>query len=205
MKKYLMTGLLVSLALQAGAAVAAESATAKAVFAGGCFWCMEAPFDAIDGVKSTTSGYIGGTTKSPTYEQVSSGRTGHAEAVQVIYDPKKVTYEKLLYVYWRNIDPTTPNRQFCDAGTQYRTGIFYVDEAQKKAALASKAELEKSKPFPGAVVTEITAAGEFTPAEDYHQDYYLKNPVRYKFYRTGCGRDDRLKELWGVQAGGGTH
>jgi len=200
-----MTGLLVSLALQAGAAVAAESATAKAVFAGGCFWCMEAPFDAIDGVKSTTSGYIGGTTKSPTYEQVSSGRTGHAEAVQVIYDPKKVTYEKLLYVYWRNIDPTTPNRQFCDAGTQYRTGIFYVDEAQKKAALASKAELEKSKPFPGAVVTEITAAGEFTPAEDYHQDYYLKNPVRYKFYRTGCGRDDRLKELWGVQAGGGTH
>jgi len=204
-KKYLMTGLLVSLALQAGAAVAAESATAKAVFAGGCFWCMEAPFDAIDGVKSTTSGYIGGTTKSPTYEQVSSGRTGHAEAVQVIYDPKKVTYEKLLYVYWRNIDPTTPNRQFCDAGTQYRTGIFYVDEAQKKAALASKAELEKSKPFPGAVVTEITAAGEFTPAEDYHQDYYLKNPVRYKFYRTGCGRDDRLKELWGVQAGGGTH
>ncbi|MBI3715082.1 MAG: peptide-methionine (S)-S-oxide reductase MsrA, partial [Betaproteobacteria bacterium] len=167
-----MNGLLVSLALQVGAAFAAESASAKAVFAGGCFWCMEAPFDAIDGVKSTTSGYIGGTTRKPTYEQVSSGRSGHAEAVQVVYDPKKVSYEKLLYVYWRNIDPTTSNRQFCDAGTQYRTGIFYFDEAQQKAALASKVELEKSKPFAGAIVTEITAAGEFTPAEDYHQDYY---------------------------------
>ncbi len=178
-------------------------AIAKAVFAGGCFWCMEAPFDAIDGVKSTTSGYIGGTTKSPTYEQVSSGRTGHAEAVQIEYDPKKVSYEKLLYVYWRNIDPTVRNQQFCDHGTQYRTGIFYFDDAQKKAAEASKAALDKSRPFKGEIVTEITAAGEFTPAEDYHQDFYLKNPVRYKFYRAGCGRDDRLKELWGDEAGGG--
>ncbi len=183
----------------------AHAQTAKAVFAGGCFWCMVAPFKALDGVLSVTSGYTGGITQNPTYEQVSSGRTGHAESVQVVYDPKKVTYEKLLYVFWRNIDPTTKNRQFCDVGTQYRTGIFYFDEEQKKAALASKAELDKSRPFKAEIVTEITAAGEFTAAEGYHQDYYLKNPVRYKFYRAGCGRDDRLKELWGEQAGGGAH
>ncbi len=190
-------------AASATPAAAPIPTSAKAVFAGGCFWCMEAPFDAIDGVKSTTSGYIGGVTKNPTYEQVSSGQTGHAEAVQVVYDPRKVTYEKLLYVFWRNIDPTVRNQQFCDHGTQYRTGIFYFDAAQKKAAEASKAELNKSRPFPGEIVTEITAAGEFTPAEDYHQDFYLNNPVRYKFYRAGCGRDARLKELWGDEAGGG--
>jgi peptide-methionine (S)-S-oxide reductase len=178
---------------------------AKAIFAGGCFWCMEAPFDAIDGVISTTSGYTGGTKKNPTYQEVSSGSTGHAEAVQIVYDPKKVSYERLLEVYWRNIDPTVRDQQFCDHGTQYRTAIFYLDEAQKRAALASKAALDKSRPFKGEIVTEITAATEFYPAEDYHQDYYLKNPVRYKFYRAGCGRDDRLKALWGDQAGGGTH
>ena len=176
--------------------------TAKATFAGGCFWCMEAPFDVLPGVISTTSGYIGGTKKNPTYQEVSSGRTGHAEAVQVVYDPKKISYDKLLEVFWRNIDPTVKDQQFCDVGSQYRTGIFYHDEVQKKAAEASKAVLQKSKPFKGDLLTEITAATEFTPAEDYHQDFYIKNPTRYKFYRAGCGRDSRLKELWGAAAGG---
>lgn len=176
--------------------------TAKATFAGGCFWCMEAPFDVLPGVISTTSGYIGGTKKNPTYQEVSSGRTGHAEAVQVVYDPKKVSYDKLLEVFWRNIDPTVKDQQFCDVGSQYRTGIFYHDEVQKKAAEASKAVLQKSKPFKGDLLTEITAATEFTPAEDYHQDFYIKNPTRYKFYRAGCGRDSRLKELWGAAASG---
>ena len=147
---------------------------AVAIFAGGCFWCMEGPFDVLDGVVSTTSGYIAGTKKDPTYEEVSSGRTGHTEAVQVVYDPAKVTYEKLLDVFWHNIDPTVKNRQFCDSGSQYRSGIFYVNETQKKAADASKAVLDKSKPFKDLIVTEITAATTFYPAEEYHQDYYLK-------------------------------
>ena len=174
---------------------------AVATFAGGCFWCMEGPYDALDGVISTTSGYIGGTKKDPTYQEVSSGRTGHTEAVQIVYDPAKVTYEKLLDVFWHNIDPTAANRQFCDSGSQYRSGIFYHDDTQKKAADASKAALDKSKPLKGAIVTEITAATTFYAAEEYHQDYYLKNPVRYRFYRQGCGRDARLKELWGDKAG----
>ena len=174
---------------------------AVATFAGGCFWCMEGPYDALDGVISTTSGYIGGTKKDPTYQEVSSGRTGHTEAVQIVYDPAKITYEKLLYVFWHNIDPTAANRQFCDSGSQYRSGIFYHDESQKKAADVSRAALDKSKPFKGTIVTEITAATTFYAAEDYHQDYYLKNPVRYRFYRQGCGRDARLKELWGDKAG----
>ena len=178
--------------------------TAKATFAGGCFWCMEPPFDALDGVISTTSGYIGGQKKNPTYQEVSSGGTGHTEAVEIVYDPAKLSYQRLLDVFWRNIDPTVKNRQFCDSGSQYRTGIFYHDEAQRKAAEASKAALAKSKPFAADIVTEITAATTFYPAEDYHQDYYLKNPIRYKFYRTNCGRDSRLKELWSEQAGGGT-
>lgn len=177
-------------------------ATVKATFAGGCFWCMEGPFDKLDGVLSTTSGYIGGKKKDPTYKEISTGTTGHTEAVQVVYDPKKVTYEKLLYVFWRNIDPTVRNQQFCDVGSQYRTGIFYHDDAQKKAAEDSKAALMKSKPFKGDIVTEVTAATEFYPAEDYHQDYYIKNPTRYSFYRAGCGRDDKLNSLWGAQAGG---
>lgn len=171
---------------------------AKATFAGGCFWCMEPPYDKLDGVISTTSGYTGGQKKNPTYEEVSSGRTGHAEAVEVVYDPKKIGYEKLLEVFWRNVDPTVKDQQFCDVGSQYRTGIFYHDEEQKRLAEASKAALEKNKPFKGPIVTEITRATEFYPAEDYHQDYYLKNPVRYKFYRSGCGRDNRLKQLWGA-------
>ena len=183
---------------KAAAKPGANAGYAKATFAGGCFWCMEPPYDKLDGVISTTSGYTGGQKKNPTYEEVSSGRTGHAEAVEVVYDPKKIGYEKLLEVFWRNVDPTVKDQQFCDVGSQYRTGIFYHDEEQKRLAEASKAALEKNKPFKGPIVTEITRAAEFYPAEDYHQDYYLKNPVRYKFYRSGCGRDNRLKQLWGA-------
>lgn len=176
---------------------AAAGKLAKATFAGGCFWCMEPPFDELAGVVSTTSGYTGGRQDKPTYEQVSAGWTGHTEAVQIVYDPAKVSYAKLLEVFWRNIDPTTPDRQFCDRGTQYRSGIFYHDEAQKRLAEESKARLGKSKPFQGPVVTEIQPLTRFYPAEEYHQDYYKKNPIRYKFYRNGCGRDQRLEELWG--------
>lgn len=190
-------------AAQGAAPPAGGAGYAKATFAGGCFWCMEGPFDGLDGVVSTTSGYTGGAKKNPTYEQVSAGGTGHAEAVQVIYDPKKVTYEKLLYVFWRNIDPTVRDRQFCDHGPQYRSAVFYHDEAQKQAALASKAALEQAKKLPAPIQTEITAASTFYPAEDYHQDYYVKNPIRYKFYRHNCGRDARLEKLWGAEAGGG--
>ena len=175
---------------------------AVAIFAGGCFWCMEPPYDRIPGVDATISGYTGGRTANPTYEQVSSGRTGHAEAVQVIYDPKKVTYEKLLDIFWHNVDPTVKDQQFCDHGNQYRTAIFYQNEEQRKAAEASKAALDKSKPFKEPIVTQIVMAGPFYPAEDYHQDFYMKNPVRYNLYRTGCGRDARLKQLWGDKAGG---
>ncbi len=196
-----LSSLLILAALALPAAAPAQAATEKATFAGGCFWCMEPPYDAIPGVISTTSGYIGGRTANPTYEQVSSGSTGHAEAIQVVYDPAKVSYEKLLEVFWVNIDPTVRDRQFCDSGTQYRTGIFYHSEAQRKAAEASKAAVEKTKPFKAPIVTPIEMAGTFYPAEDYHQDYYLKNPVRYKFYRNGCGRDARLRELWGDKAG----
>jgi peptide-methionine (S)-S-oxide reductase len=181
---------------QAPAAPAAAG-QAKAIFAGGCFWCMEPPFDALKGVISTTSGYIGGQKKKPRYEEVSAGGTGHAEAVEVVYDPRQVSYERLLEVFWRNIDPTVRDRQFCDAGSQYRSAIFYLDQEQKRLAEASKAALTKSKPFRGDIVTEIVPAGEFWPAEEYHQDYYKKNPVRYKFYTSGCGRYARLDELWG--------
>jgi len=170
--------------------------TAKATFAGGCFWCMEPPFDELNGVMSTTSGYIGGKTKSPTYEQVSTGTTGHAEALQVVYDPKKITYEKLLEVFWRNIDPLAADGQFCDFGSQYRSAIFYHDANQKSAAEKSKKAIQAR--FKQPVLTEITAAAVFYPAEDYHQDYYKKNPVRYKLYSHGCGRAQRLEEVWGA-------
>jgi peptide-methionine (S)-S-oxide reductase len=169
---------------------------AKATFAGGCFWCMEPPFDKLDGVISTTSGYTGGTKKNPTYEEVSSGTTGHAEAVEITYDPAKITYAKLLDVFWHNIDPLTPNRQFCDSGSQYRTAIFYHDENQRRLAEESKKAL--SKRFKEPIVTQIVPAKEFYPAEEYHQNYYIKNPLRYKFYRYSCGRDRRLEEVWGV-------
>ena len=186
-------------AVQAAPPAAAPGGLAKATFAGGCFWCMEPPFDKLDGVVSTTSGYTGGRVKNPTYEQVSSGGTGHAEAVQVVYDPAKVSYEKLLEVYWHNVDPLTANAQFCDHGDQYRTAIFFEGEAQKKLAETTKAAVEKK--LGKTVVTQIVPAGPFYAAEEYHQDYYEKNPVRYKYYRTGCGRDRRLAELWGDQAG----
>ena len=195
-----------SVAFAQAPAPAAAPATAKAIFAGGCFWCMEPPFDKLAGVISTTSGYTGGQKKNPTYEEVSAGITGHTEAVQVVYDPTKVTYRQLLEVFWINIDPVTRDRQFCDGGSQYRSGVFWLDEEQKKLADESKALLSKgaafgpAKPvgFKGGVVTEITKAAEFWPAEEYHQDYYKKNPVRYSYYRSGCGRDARLKELWGA-------
>ncbi len=174
---------------------------ATAIFAGGCFWCMEPPFDKLDGVVSTTSGYIGGKTANPTYDQVSAGGTGHTEAVKIVYDPAKVSYAKLLDVFWRNIDPVTPNAQFCDRGSQYRSGIFYADAEQKRLAEESKQKLESSKRFDRPNVTEITMATAFYPAEGYHQDYYLKNPVKYKFYRWNCGRDARLQELWGSEPG----
>jgi len=196
----ILAALLATVTALAAPAPAVPPGHAVAVFAGGCFWCMEPPFDKLPGVTATISGYIGGRTANPTYEQVSSGSTGHTEAVQVIYDPKQVSYEKLLEVFWVNIDPTVKDRQFCDSGNQYRTGIFYHDGAQRKAAEESKAALEKSKPFKEPLVTPIEMAGQFYPAEDYHQDYYKKNPVRYNFYRTGCGRDARLKQLWGDRA-----
>jgi peptide-methionine (S)-S-oxide reductase len=173
------------------------TATATATFAGGCFWCMEPPFDQLDGVISTTSGYSGGTLKDPSYKQVSHGGTGHAEVVQVIYDPKRVSYAELLDVFWHNIDPTRIDGQFCDGGDQYRSEIFYHDAEQKQLADQSKAALVELNPFKKPVLTRVTQASAFYPAEDYHQDYYMKNPVRYKFYRYGCGRDVRLEELWG--------
>ena len=170
---------------------------ALATFAGGCFWCMEPPYDKLDGVVATISGYIGGHQDNPTYKQVSAGTTGHAEAVQITYDPAKVSFEKLLDVFWINIDPTTPDRQFCDRGSQYRTGIFYHDDEQRRLAEASKQALERDKPFEQPIVTEITAAGTFYPAEDYHQDYYVKNPCATSSIASIAVRDQRLDELWG--------
>ena len=193
--KNLLKALVVLVFILGGMAYAAAPESAKATFAGGCFWCMEGPFDKLDGVLSTTSGYTGGSKKNPTYEEVSSGATGHAEAVQIIYDAKKVTYAKLLEVFWHNIDPLTPNAQFCDHGSQYRSAIFYHDETQKRLAEESKKAL--SSRFRAPIVTEIVPATVFYPAEDYHQDYYKKNPLRYKVYRYSCGRDQRLEELWG--------
>jgi len=169
---------------------------AAATFAGGCFWCMEHPFDELEGVISTTSGYAGGHKLDPSYEQVTTGTTGHAEVVQVLYDPTLVGYERLLEVFWRNIDPLDARGQFCDRGNQYRSAIFYHDDEQRELAEASKRALEHSGVLPGKIVTELVEASAFYPAEDYHQDYYQRNPVRYNFYRFGCGRDKRLEELW---------
>jgi len=184
------------LALAASASLA-QGPTAKATFAGGCFWCVEADFDKVPGVLSTTSGYIGGTVANPTYEQVSKKTTGHAEAVEIVFDPSKVSFAQLLEKFWRTIDPTTKDRQFCDAGSPYRTAIFTHDATQAAAAQASLVALQKSKPFKEPIVTQIVAAGPFYLAEDYHQDYYKKNPVRYLYYRSSCGRDARLEQLWG--------
>ena len=187
--------LLMTMTAQAHAATDVKTETAT--FAGGCFWCMQHPFDELRGVISTTAGYTGGTVDHPTYAQVSAGGTGHAEAVQVVFDPRVIGYGQLLDVYWRNTDPTTPDGQFCDIGSQYRPAIFFHDEKQRKLAEASKAGLEQSKSFPETIVTEITPASTFWVAEAYHQNYYVNNPIRYKYYRFGCGRDNRLKQLWG--------
>ena len=175
----------------------ARAATDTAIFAGGCFWCVESDFDTLPGVISTTSGYTGGHVANPSYEQVSGKHTGHAEAVEVVFDPQKISYAQLVEFFWRSIDPTTKDRQFCDAGSPYRSEIFVRGTEQRAVAEASLAALEKSKPFEAPIVTEITDAGEFYAAEDYHQDYYRKNPLRYSYYRYGCGRDARVKELWG--------
>ena len=185
----------------AAAPAVAGASLDTATFAGGCFWCMEPPYDKLAGVISTTSGYMGGTVVNPTYEQVSTGRTGHTEVVQVVFDPARVSYARLLEVFWRNIDPLTPNAQFCDRGSQYRSAVFYHDSAQGEAARASKAELERSGRFRQPIVTEIAPAATFYVAEEYHQDYYTKNPVRYKYYRGSCGRDARLARLWGPATG----
>ena len=194
--------LLPCLLLAPRSGMAGEPDTAGvATFAGGCFWCMEGPFDKLDGVLATTSGYTGGQTPNPTYGEVSSGTTGHLESVQVLYDPGRVSYEKLLEVYWHNVDPTRDDGQFCDSGNQYRPAIFYHSELQKRLAEESLARIEKSKRFAAPIKVEILKAGPFYPAEDYHQDYYTKNPVRYRFYRYSCGRDARLEELWGAAAG----
>ena len=169
----------------------------KATFAGGCFWCMQHPFDELDGVVSTAPGYTGGRKDHPTYKEVSAGGTGHAEAVEILYDPQKISYEKLLGVFWRNVDPTAADHQFCDYGDPYRSEIFYHNDDQKRLAEQSTAAIERSKSFKEPIVTKITPATTFYRAEEYHQDYYKKNPIRYKFYRHNCGRDQRLKELWG--------
>jgi peptide-methionine (S)-S-oxide reductase len=185
------------LALLGGPASAGD--TEEATFAGGCFWCIEAAFEKVDGVLTVTSGYTGGEVPDPTYKQVSSGTTGHTEAVRIIFDPSVVTYEELLDVFWRNIDPTAEDRQFCDVGSQYRSGIFYHDASQRAAAEASLAEITRAGKLPGKVATEIGPVTAFYTAEQYHQDFYKKNPSQYKNYRRSCGQDQRLRELWGEE------
>lgn len=170
----------------------------KAFFAGGCFWCMEEAFEKVPGVGSVRSGYMGGRVENPSYEQVSGGGTGHAEAVEVSYDPQKVSYGALLEAFWHNVDPVTPNAQFCDHGSQYRAVIFYQTDDQKRLAEEAKRALEQSRRFTQPIVTELVMASQFYPAEDYHQDFYKKNPIRYKFYKYNCGRVQRLEELWGA-------
>lgn len=169
----------------------------KTTFAGGCFWCMEQSFEALPGVIEVISGYTGGKSENPAYENVSGGASGHVEAIQVSYDPEKISYAELLEAFWHNVDPTNGKGQFCDIGKQYRSIIFYHDEEQKRLAEQSKVLLEKNKPFSGPIKTQIRPASEFYPAEKYHQNYYRKNPLAYKFYRFTCGRDKRLNELWG--------
>ncbi len=208
MKRWIAAFRSALLALAIGAGVTAASAQslepppsdpklAIATFAGGCFWCMEPPFDDLKGVVATISGYTSGQKANPTYEEVSAGRTGHTEAIRVVYDPAQISYAQLLDVFWRNHDPLTANRQFCDRGNQYRAGIYPHTPEQQRLAEESKRALEKSGRFKQPIVTEIVPAGAFYRAEEYHQDYYKKNPLKYKFYRYNCGRDARLRELWG--------
>ncbi|MGY4877508.1 peptide-methionine (S)-S-oxide reductase MsrA [Vreelandella aquamarina] len=179
-----------------------ETGSAEAIFAGGCFWCMEPPYDDQPGVEATISGYIGGELDNPSYEDITGGDTGHAEAVKINYQPDEISYEQLLEIFWRNIDPFAVDKQFCDVGSQYRSAIFYLNEEQRELAEASKAEMEAR--FGREIATQVVPADTFWEAEEYHQDYYQKNPVRYKFYRFSCGRDNRLEEVWGEEAGGPT-
>lgn len=197
------TGLAVGLLLFGGigawfpSVVVEAAAPAKAYFAGGCFWCMEEAFEKVDGVIAVVSGYMGGTVANPTYEQVSAGQTGHAESVEVSYDPTKVSYQKLLEAFWHNVDPVTPNAQFCDHGSQYRTAVFYGTDEEKRLSDESKSAVERSKRFSEPIVTQLVKASTFYQAEEYHQDFYKKNPIRYKYYKFSCGRAQRLEALWG--------
>ena len=193
-------GALLSASLLMGAGAAASAATAVATFAGGCFWCVESDFDKVPGVLETESGYTGGTLENPTYDDVTAGGTGHYEAVRITYDPAKVSYDKLLDVFWHSVDPTDAGGQFCDRGESYRTAVFAHSPEQKRAAVASKKTINESGDLKGSIVTPILMAKAFYPAEDYHQGYYMKDPLRYRFYRFGCGRDNRLREIWGKEA-----
>jgi peptide-methionine (S)-S-oxide reductase len=197
MRRSPLLSLFVLGAVLCGGATRVRAETATATFAGGCFWCMQPAFDPVPGVISTTAGYTGGHTKDPSYHEVGSGTTGHAEAVEIVYDPQKVSYAELLKVFWRNVDATDADGQFCDRGDQYRSAIFYHDDEQKSLAEESKKEAAKALRVPGPIVTQIVPATEFYRAEDYHQSYYRKNPLRYRVYRYGCGRDQRLEEVWG--------
>jgi len=183
--------------VQSTSHAAADATLGKAYFAGGCFWCMEEAFEKVEGVVSATSGYMGGRVANPSYEEVSAGRTGHAESVEVVYDPSKVSYQKLLDAFWHNVDPVTPNAQFCDHGSQYRSAIFFQTDEEKRASETSKQAIEQSKRFTEPIVTQIVPASQFYPAEEYHQDFYKKNPIRYKIYKYNCGRAQRLEALWG--------
>lgn len=202
MKRFLIL-LILTLALLGGLAVnaAAQANEAEAYFAGGCFWCMEPPYDDVDGVKETISGYTGGSVDDPSYRQVVRGGTGHHEAIKIVYDPSVVSYEDLLYIFWRNVDPLDGGGQFCDRGDHYTTAVFYANEEQRR--LAEETRQEIAGRFDEPIVTDIEALDEFYVAEEYHQNYYQKNPARYSFYRASCGRDARLQELWGSE--GGTH
>ena len=186
-----------TLSVQTISQAAANATQGKAYFAGGCFWCMEEVFEKVEGVLSVTSGYMGGAVARPSYEKVSAGRTGHAEAVEVVYDPAKVSYQKLLDAFWLNVDPITPNAQFCDHGSQYRSAIFFQTDEEKRTSETSKQVIEQSHRFKEPIVTQIVMTSQFYPAEEYHQDFYKKNPVRYKFYKYNCGRAQRLDALWG--------
>ena len=195
----LVATLMIAATLLAVPSGATDSETAIATRAAGWFWCIEADLEKVEGIISVTSGYTGGSVANPTYKQVSAGETGHTEAVRVVFDPRVISFEQLLEIFWHNIDPTVADRQFCDLGEQYRAGIFYHDEGQREAAERSRAVLDQTKSFAKPIVTEITAATAFYPAEAYHQDYSKKNPIRYSYYRKRCGRDRRLKELWGEE------
>jgi len=200
---FLATALLCTQAAFAAATPAAPKDFEKATFAAGCFWCVEAAFEGVAGVTNVISGYIGGASKNPTYEQTSEGNTGHAEAVEIVFNPKLVSYAKLLAIFWANTDPTDLNKQFCDRGSQYRSAIFTHNPEQAALAAASKAKWQMDPRFAGKTIhTELNVAGDFYAAEEYHQDYAARNPIRYKYYSSGCGRDKQLKKIWGVAKAG---